>query len=117
MNELDKKFKLDLKIFVEIVEYYNDYKTHIKVDYQLIGFIPNKDQILNEIETLIKKPPLSKFGIKSIFKLLKNKNLNKRKYYRYTKTNSYSYSDLPENSPKIKVVSPICVNLNEDDYS
>jgi DNA modification methylase len=116
INEIERIFNIDLKVFVKIIEYYNDYKIHIKVEYQIIGVIHNKDLVLNEIETLINKPPLSKFGIKAIFNFFENINLENTKYYYYTKTNSYSFSDLSANSPKIKVISQICTNLNENDY-
>jgi len=117
VNELDKLFKFDLKVFVKILEYYDDPKTHIKVEYQLIGIIPNKNKIQAEIEILINKAPLSKFGIKPILKYVDNKSLENKKFYKYSKTNSYSFTHLPYNSPNVKVVSEICVNLNENDYS
>ncbi|MFT4170411.1 MAG: site-specific DNA-methyltransferase [Dysgonomonas sp.] len=116
VNEINKKLNVDLKVFVEIIEYYDNPKTHIKVEYQFLGHIPNKELLINEINTLINKPPLSKFGIKSIFKFSENKHLNNNNYYCYTDSNSYSFSDLPATSPKIKVISQICVNLNENDY-
>lgn len=118
INEIEKKFELDLKIFVKIKEYINDSKTHINVEYQIIGDISNKKKFLiNEINDLTSKPPLSKFGINPVFKFLKNKEFNSKKYYNYTNTNTYSYSDLPSTSPKIKVISEICVDFNENDYN
>lgn len=117
VNELDKKFNLNLKVFVKILEYYEDPKTHIKVEYQLIGIIPDKIKILGEIESHIAKAPLSKFGIKPLIKFLENKELDNKKFYKYTKSNSYSFTNLPSSSPSVKVVSEICSNLNENDYS
>lgn len=117
VNNLDEKFGLNLKVFVEIQQYIDDSpKDYLSVEYQIIGEIPSEELILNEINILINKPPLSKFGIRSTFKMLQNKKDNK-KYYRYTKTNTYAFTDLPLAHSQVKVFSQICVNLNEDDYN
>lgn len=117
INEIEKKYKLELKVFVEIKEYIDDTKTHLRVEYQIIGDISNKEFLINEINDLTSKSPLSKFGINPVFKFLSKKKFDAKKYYKYTNTNTYSYSDLPITSPKIKVISEICVNLNENDYN
>lgn len=117
VNELDKRFNYDFKVFVKIIDIDIEERTQIKVEYQLIGNPLYKNDILQEIETIVKTPPFSKFGIKSIFKLVESKKFSERKYYVYTKTNTYSFSDLPFDSPKAKVISEICVNLNENDYN
>ena len=116
-NELDKKFNFDFKVIVKIIEIDIDERTQIKAEYQFIGNPSNKNDVLQEIETIVKRPPFSKFGINPIFKLVESKKLSKSKYYVYTKTNTYSFSDLPFDSPKAKVISEICVNLNENDYN
>ena len=116
INELDKKFNQNHKIFVEIKKHLNEPRLHIEVEYQII--VSNADEALTEeIELLIKKPPLSKFGIKPKIKILKNKKIDNKKYFGYTKTNTYSHSELPISSEKVKVISPICLNLNENDYN
>lgn len=117
VNELDKKFNFDIKVFVKIIEIDIDERTQIKVEYQFIGNILKKNEVLQEIEIIVKRPPFSKFGIRPVFKLVDSKKLSKSKYYVYTKTNTYSFSDLPFDSPKAKVISEICVNLNENDYN
>jgi DNA modification methylase len=117
VNELDKKFNFDFKVFVKIIDIDIDERTLIKVEYQFIGNILKKNDVLQEIEIIIKSPPFSKFGIKPVFKLVDSIKLSKSKYYVYTKTNTYSFSDLAFDSPKAKVISEICVNLNENDYS
>jgi DNA modification methylase len=117
VNELDKKFNFDFKVFVKIIDIDIDERTLIKVEYQFIGNILKKNNVLQEIEIIIKSPPFSKFGIKPVFKLVDSIKLSKSKYYVYTKTNTYSFSDLAFDSPKAKVISEICVNLNENDYS
>lgn len=120
VNILEKEFKSDFKIYVKIFEYLDDNKKHIKVNYD-ISFeslnLIDENEILNLINNFINKPPLSKFGIIPIFNITTLNELDNKALFGYTKTNSYSYSELPISSPKIKVVSEICVNLNEDDYS
>ena len=117
VNELDKKFNFDFKIFVKMIEVNMDETTQLKVEYQIIGKYPNKNEVLQEVEVIVKTPPFSKFGIKSVFKHIDSKKRSKDRYYVYTKTNSYSFCDLPIDSPKAKVISTICVNLNENDYN
>ena len=117
VNELDKKFDYNFKVFVKIIAIDIDERAQLKVEYHLIGSYPNMNEILQEIEVIVKKPPFSKFGIKSFFKLIESKKLSKKKYFVYTKTNSYSFCDLSIDSPKAKVISEICVNLNENDYN
>lgn len=118
LNEIEKKFKIETKVFVQIREYFNDEKTHILVEYQFLNINEKeKENILNFINTITSKAPFSKFGIKHIIKFPKRKNLDMNNYYSYTKTNSYSYSKFYPKDNKAKVVSEICVNLDEKDYS
>jgi len=117
VNELDKRFNYNFKVFVKIIGLNIDKKTQLVVEYQLIGNPPLINDVLQEVTTIIKTSPFSKFGIKSIFKTVELKKLDKNKYYVYTKTNSYSFSDLPIDSTKAKVISEICVNFNENDYN
>ena len=88
----------------------------LKVEYQIIGQI-DEAVFMKEIKELIDKTPLSKFGIEPVFKFIEFKKFNKKHHYGYTKSNTYSFvknSNL--NSQKIRVVSKICVDLNENDY-
>lgn len=117
VNELDKKYNFDFKVIVKIIADDIDERTQIKVEYQFIGNLLNKNVFLQEIEIIVRSPPFSKFGIKPVFKLVDSMKLSKSKFYVYTKTNTYSYSGLPFNSPKAKIISEICVNLKENDYS
>jgi hypothetical protein len=69
------------------------------------------------LKEIIKKPPLSKFGIDSAFKFSKKIDLSTDNYYGYTKTNTHSFvKDEKITSDKIRVMSKICVDLNENDY-
>lgn len=77
-----------------------------------------------EIDHLISHPPLSKFGIepnivfhfdeKKILKSLKNKNV-----YSYTNNVTHKYEEKYNPDKKIekfKIISPIKINLNEEDF-
>lgn len=117
VNEIESKFKLELKVFVKILEVNENGKKPLKVEYQIIGLTSNQKEIMSEIELYINRAPLSKFGIEPVIKFLEKKNLNSKRLFKYTKSNSYSYIDQPVTSPKVKVISEICVNLNENDYN
>ena len=73
----------------------------------------------NEINTLISKPPLSKFGILSTF-IWKSevKDINTTPLFGYTKTSTHKFvEEIPcKGSPHSFIISPIKVNLNEEDY-
>lgn len=117
LNEIEKKFSIITKVFVEIKEYFDDDKTHILVEYQFFEISDeHKTDILNFINTITTKAPFSKFGIKHLIKFLKRKNFDNGVYYTYSKTNSYSFSQFEPKNSKAKVISKICVNLDEKDY-
>ncbi|WP_034259489.1 site-specific DNA-methyltransferase [Aequorivita capsosiphonis] len=116
-NNIEKNIDFDnFKIFVVPKEASKIKNKLLRVEYQIIGQI-DETIFLNEAKKLINKAPLSKFGIEPIFKFVISKKFNNKDHFGYTKTNTYSYvknADL--NSPKIKVISKICVDLNENDY-
>ncbi|MEJ7883162.1 site-specific DNA-methyltransferase [Acinetobacter baumannii] len=119
VNTLEKELNFDFKIFVKIQNYLDENNKYLDVKYEVtydsLNFI--EEDILNIIESSIKKPPLSKFGIIPSFTINPSKIYNEEGLYGYIKSNSYAYSNLPISSSKIKVVSDICVNLNENDYA
>ena len=48
---------------------------------------------------------------------VKENKVKSKNIFGYSKTNSYSYiKDIDISSPKVKVISDICVDLNEKDY-
>ena len=48
---------------------------------------------------------------------IKENKVKSKNIFGYSKTNSYSYiKDIDISSPKVKVISDICVDLNEKDY-
>lgn len=117
LNEIEKEYLIETKVIVNIKEYYDSAKTHILVEYQFLNINDEiKENIQDFINTITNKAPFSKFGIKHLIKFPRKKNLNNINYFTYTKTNSYSYSKLPPTSDKVKVISEICVNLDENDY-
>jgi len=111
----------DFIIYVEKVS--NSELKHklIKVKYMFIGNI-YQDEINNVLQDITSKPPLSKFGIEPVFdftKKLPKEIFKKTKIFGYTETNTYctqgiqKYSNI---SSKIKIISHIHVELNENDY-
>lgn len=117
INSIEKESTdKDFRIFVKPKDSSNSKNKLIIVEYQIIGKVDEKN-ISELIKELVEKPPLSKFGIEPTFKFLETKQFNAEKHWGYTKTNTYSYFRNPDfNSTKIRVVSEICVDLNENDY-
>lgn len=91
----------------------------VKAGYIFIGDVETKS-LQEEIAKLTNKPPLSKFGIEFEMSIVPNlddiQHTNSILHY-YSKTNSYSFmKNTIANLNNFVVVSPICVNLNENDY-
>jgi hypothetical protein len=107
-----KKFK----IYVEKQGVSTATNKLIKVDFTFFGGY-DKSVIFKLLSEFVNKPPLSKFGIEPNFKFEESLKLHNKKYYGYTITNSYSYNkEYPLDSDKLRVISNICVDLNENDY-
>lgn len=117
INNLEKEANnKDFKIFVNLIEKSVTKNKLIKVEYQIIGEV-DKEKFTNTISKLIAKPPLSKYGIEPSFKFLLKKKFNIKKHFGYSNTNTYSFIKNEKLfSSKIRVISEICVNLNENDY-
>lgn len=112
-KELDFK---DYKILVERIDFSSKSNKILKNKYLLIGNL-EREKTSKIIDELISKPPLSKFGIEPIFEFSENLNL-KKALFGYTKTNTHSFAKNTNlASPKIRVISNISVDLNENDYS
>ena len=104
------------KIIVCIDDKSNFKNKLIKVRYKFIGQFDKGvfTQLLNE---MIGIQPLSKYGIEPVFYFDESKNINLNGFYGYTQTNTYSFAKKTDiNSGKIRVLSKICVDLNENDY-
>lgn len=118
INQIRKELKLDLKVVVKIKNFERKNNFLISVDYNLIGKAINQEILSSKINEISSKPPLSKYGINPFFTFSESLNLQRlKKIYCYTKSNSYSYSNLEPESPNVTVISDIMVNLNENDYS
>jgi len=115
---LDKK---DFIIYVEIVNKSKLQYKLIKVKYIFIGNI-SKNQLDKTLTELISKYPLSKFGIEPIFEYqehLSEDIISTNKLYGYTDTNTYcTFKELDYKilDSKVKIISSIKVQLNENDY-
>jgi len=122
-TNIEKELKIsDFKIFVEIKERSQIKNKLIKVEYQFFGDaiddLFSSNDIINEfVNKLITQKPLSKFGIEPVFEYMKSKQIDSSQYFGYTKTNSYSFEKTQKlDSKKVKIISKICVDLNENDY-
>ncbi|UBM59473.1 site-specific DNA-methyltransferase [Marinilongibacter aquaticus] len=117
ISKIEKESNIsDFKILVTKRGDSNIENKLIKVEYNFIGTIDQKivENILNEITI---KPPLSKFGIDPVFKFSNQLELETNKFFGYTKTNTHSYEKNKEIDTKhIRVISEICIDLNENDY-
>jgi len=89
----------------------------IKVEYVFIGAV-SKEDINIILPEYIAKPPLSKFGVEPIFKFRKRIPQRRKELFGYTSTNTHSF--LTEITKKIdkrvKIISPIKVQLNENEF-
>lgn len=117
ISKIEKESAMsDFKIFVTHKGSSNIENKLIKVEYNFIGQT-NQDlleKILNEITV---KPPLSKYGVDPIFKFSEQFDFETNEFFGYTKTNTYSYEKFKKiNSKNIRVISKICIDLNENDY-
>ncbi len=117
INKIEEKtLRNNLKIFVTIKNKSSERNKSILVECQIIGDT-EPINVINIVDELIVKPPLSKFGIEATFKCVKDINLISENIFCYSKTNSYSFiKGIEISSPKVKVISDICVDLNEKDY-
>lgn len=106
----------NFKIFVHIKEKSKLKNKLIKVEYLFFG-IYTETLFLKMIDDLVNRQPLSKFGIEPVFNFTESINLNSKVHFGYTLTNTYSYvKDADLNSNKIRIISDVCVALNENDY-
>lgn len=87
-----------------------------EVEYTILGEY-NENILKETISKIINVPPLSKYGIVPNFKFKKTIELLEEPYYMYSRSNSYSYMrNIDILDTKVKVISPIKVDLHEKDY-
>lgn len=102
-----------IKIYVERKGFSNNSKS--EVDYIIIGeYDANISEKINDI---INRPPLSKFGIIPNFKFQREIDIEGKQVYFYSKTNSNSFLKSSDyKNTKVKIISPIKVDINEKDF-
>ena len=104
------------KIIVEIDQKSELSNKLIKVTYKFIGDY-DKDTFLDIINKNTIIPPLSKYGIEPSFIFQDIEELDTNGYYGYTQTNTHSFvKDIALSSTKVRILSKICVDINEKDY-
>lgn len=117
ISKIEKeKIQSDLKIIVSINGKSDNENKLLKVKYNFIGQY-DKDLIEKLLDGITIKPPLSKFGIDPIFSFSEEFDFESDKFFGYSKTNTHSYIKGKKlDSKMIRVISKICVDLNENDY-
>ena len=115
LNNIEKDYGInDLKIYVQRTE--SSISSKIKVEYTFIGRQLD-DEFYRMISTYTNRPPLSKYGIIPTFKCGIDLSMLNIEIYMYSKTNSHSYlRDCNYMDSKVKIISPIKVDLNEKDF-
>jgi len=111
IKKINQKESVVKKAFVSLIKY--DEIGEIKCEIILLD---KRDLSQIEIDTLIAKPPLSKFEITSNFFILKDEaqsTISKNQCYGYTLNNTHQHCKGDEGI----IFSPICLNYEEDDYN
>lgn len=113
LNGIEKNLcKNDMKILVRKL----DNNTEFDIECTLFSNL-SEDVLQKEISKLIAVPPLSKYGITPHFVFAQRIASVDGPVYFYSKSNSYSFLRNKQFQDKsVKVISPICVDLNEKDY-
>ena len=90
-----------------------------KVQYSIIGET-NREELNTLFDEIKIKPPLSKFGIEPHIEYFSNLvDISDTLLYAYTETNTHctlGQIDIKKLSKKVKILSSIKVELNENDY-
>ena len=115
LNNIEKDYGInDLKIYVQRTK--SSISSKIKVEYTFIGRQLD-DEFYRMISTYTNRPPLSKYGIIPTFKCGIDLSMLNIEIYMYSKTNSHSYlRDCNYMDSKVKIISPIKVDLYEKDF-
>ena len=115
LNNIEKDYGInDLKIYMKRTE--SSISSKIKVEYTFIGRQLD-DEFYRMISTYTNRPPLSKYGIIPTFKCGIDLSMLNIEIYMYSKTNSHSYlRDCNYMDSKVKIISPIKVDLYEKDF-
>lgn len=107
------KYKNRIKLFVDQPSK-KDGKIIAKYTFAGIRMNDNISIFINEV---LKKQPLSKFGIVADISIASDLPSCDHDEYYYSRTNSYSFlRKVNRDSDIVAVISPICVDYNESDY-
>ena len=107
LNNIEKDYGInDLKIYVQRTE--SSISSKIKVEYTFIGRQLD-DEFYRMISTYTNRPPLSKYGIIPTFKCGIDLSMLNIEIYMYLRDCNYMDS-------KVKIISPIKVDLYEKDF-
>ena len=101
-------------IIVNPLEMQND-KMH--VEYIIVVDKNAQTKYEGLASEIIKKKPLSLYGILPTIKYEEPQNIDTNVYYKYSSTNTYSYIKQPELFSKAKVYSNIKIDINEQQYA
>lgn len=113
VNSIEKVLHINnLKVFVNRL----GISTGFEVEFTFISDV-SEEVLIEELSRLISVPPLSKYGIIPHFIVTTKMPSVTETVYFYSKTNSYSYMrNKLIHDKRVKIISPICVDLNEKDY-
>lgn len=110
--EKELEMKGQLKIYVGIPSFNRDTE-QIVVPYILVGDM-DIIKVSGFISSILSIPPFSKYGIDPIIDFSEELPLGADKMYYYTRSNTHQYlKDVLSISPKVAVLSPICMDINE----
>ena len=117
------------RVLLRKIEEHLEYKNRIKVyvdrpskkdgkiiaKYAFAGICDNSIYVF--ISEVLKKQPLSKFGIVADISIANELPSCEHDEYYYSRTNSYSFlRKVSRDSDIVAVISSICVDYNESDY-
>lgn len=115
LNTIEKQLNSkDGKIIVNPIEKQND---KMQVEYIIVVDKNMKKQYEELVPEIIKKKPLSLYGIIPFFKYDSPHNINTTAYFKYSSTNTHSYIKQQELFSKAKILSNIKIDINEQQYA
>ena len=115
LNTIEKQLNSkDGKIIVNPIDKQND---KMQVEYIIVVDKNMKKQYEELVPEIIKKKPLSLYGIIPFFKYDSPHNINTTAYFKYSSTNTHSYIKQQELFSKAKILSNIKIDINEQQYT
>ena len=115
LNTIEKQLNSkDGKIIVNPIDKQND---KMQVEYIIVVDKNMKKQYEELVPEIIKKKPLSLYGIIPFFKYDSPHNINTTAYFKYSSTNTHSYIKQQELFSKAKILSNIKIDINEQQYA